>query len=130
MVMDHEYSPSNVPPIRIDGKESPFSDVVSLIEHFRKGMSVIGVLSVENLDSFLNGFAFAKANSGQTDDLEYLNKFNIWVRERFKVTTSQGWGKVITFFTMSDSEGISLFWKRYDEYLGERKGRRKGAGSH
>src|SRR4051794_2381548 len=100
MQPDHEYNPSDVQVISFVGTESPFNNIRSLIEYLRHAMYLIGVISVGNLDSFLHGFAYAKANGGEPGDLEYLNRFNLWVRDRYKTTSDQGWGKIIAFFSM------------------------------
>src|SRR5947209_4974663 len=105
------YNASNVPTISVVGAGSPFHNVNSLIEHLRKGMCVIGVPSIENLHSFLSGYAYAKANCGSPNDLEYLSKFNLWVRDRYRITSDQGWSQIIRFFSTDEQEGISLFWR-------------------
>ncbi len=121
MQADDVYKASNVPTISIEGKESPFRTVVALLEYLRNGICMIGVPSVENLYSFLYGYAYAKANSGDSDGLHYLSKFNSWVRERYGTASSQGWGKIIAFYSTSESEGLALFWKLYDDFLAHSK---------
>ncbi len=123
-----EYKSSNVRVIPVVGKESPFNNISSLIEYLRTNMFMIGTPSVDNLYSYLHGYAYAKVNSGEPDALQYLSKYNLWVIERYQTHSSQGWSKIISFYTMSESEGILLFWKLYDEFLEKEKdkGERKG----
>lgn len=107
--------------IKLVGEESPFTGIRSLLDFLRDHTGLIGRPSVENLYSFLYGFAYAKANTGNLDALDFLSSFNQLVRQRYKIETTQGWGKIIEFFSPDESSSISLFWKLYDDFLSHQK---------
>ena len=122
MISNDDFDPTSIPIIKIEGPDSSFYNINTLIEHLRKGMCVVGVPPcVETLNSFLTGYAFAKANSGDSSALEYLSKLNVWVRQRYSVTSDQGWHQIIRFFSTDEKSGTLLFWKLYDEFLANQK---------
>lgn len=78
---------------------------------------ILGRKSVHTLEAFVNGFLYAKQESDGQDDCQFLSGFSDWVRKRYDVQSSQGWAKIIAFFSIDESEELPLFWKLYDEYL-------------
>jgi len=77
----------------------------------------LGRKSVQTLYAFLTGFAFARREMDDADGRQFLAGFNNWVRERYKVKSSQGWAKIIAFHCVDESEKLPLFWKLLDEYV-------------
>jgi hypothetical protein len=68
------------------------------------------------LYAFLSGFAYARKESSP-GDYDLLARFNQWVHDRYAVTSSQCWAKIIEFYSMTEADEMMLFWKLWDEYL-------------
>src|SRR5437868_4784959 len=118
--MDPEFDPRTLRQIALSGPDSPFQDLLSILAFLRHAPTVIGEPAVENLFSFLYGFAYAQANMGNGEALEMLSAFQVWVTDRYRIETTQRWGKIIQFFAASEAEGLDRFWALYDEFLSGR----------
>jgi hypothetical protein len=96
-----------------------------LLETIRreKGL-LVGRRSIETLHAFLSGYAYARKEREGTDDYRFLSEFGDWVQRRYRVDSTQGWAKIVQFFSNEEAEELPLFWKLYDEY---RKGSRRQA---
>jgi hypothetical protein len=97
-------------------------DVIQKIRE-RPGL-ILGRPSASNLYFFLSGFAYARKDSNP-GDYDFLAAFNQWVHDRYKVTSTQGWAKIIEFYSMTEADEMALFWKLLDEYLAQRKAGQK-----
>ena len=93
-------------------------DVLRGLRHQNGAM--LGRKSAESISTFLDGYAFARREAGDAGDVDFLLTFNDWVRKRFRIESTQGWAKVISFFCNQESEEMQLFWKLYDEYMSRR----------
>src|SRR5438067_579336 len=80
---------------------------------------ILGRPSASNLYFFLSGFAWGRQDAG-AGDYDFLAGFNQWVHDRYQITSTQGWAKIIEFYTMNEAEEMALFWKLLDEYLAQR----------
>src|SRR5437763_135415 len=80
---------------------------------------ILGRPSASSLYFFLSGFAWARQDTDATD-YDFLAGFNQWVHERYKVTSTQGWAKLIEFYSVTEADEMALFWKLLDEYLAQR----------
>ncbi|SRR5713226_7397036 len=85
---------------------------------------ILGRPSARTLYAFLSGFAYAR-QGGNLDDYDFLAAFNQWVHDRYEITSSQGWAKIIEFYSMTEGDEMTLFWKLLDEYLAQRASGRK-----
>src|SRR5438552_5085926 len=85
---------------------------------------VLGRKSVHALESFLAGFAFARKEDRSAGDYEFLADFNDWVHERFGVKSTQGWARVIAFYSADENDELPLFWRLLDEYRESRPAKR------
>jgi hypothetical protein len=101
------------------------SAILEVIQKIRERPGVIlGRPSVSNLYAFLSGFAYARRET-EPGDYDFLADFNQWMHRRYEVSSSQGWAKVIEFYSMAEVDELALFWKLLDEYLAQRKSGRK-----
>jgi len=101
--------------------------IVDLINKIRERPGVLlGRPSARTLHAFLSGYAYAHKGN-EPGDYEFLASFNQWVHERYELTSSQGWAKIIEFYSPTEAEEMALFWKLFDEYLAERAASRKQA---
>src|SRR5262249_34317543 len=93
--------------------------ILDMIQKIRERPGVIlGRPSASTLYAFLSGFAYARKDS-HPGDYDFLAGFNKWVHERYGVTSSQGWAKIIEFYSMTEVDEMALFWKLLDEYLAQ-----------
>src|SRR5262245_36417357 len=90
---------------------------------------ILGRPSASTLHAFLSGYAYARKDS-DPGDYDFLAGFNQWVHDRYEVTSTQGWAKIIEFYSLTESDEMSLFWKLLDEYLAQTKAGRKKVSKH
>jgi hypothetical protein len=100
-------------------------DILDLIERIRERPGMfLGRPTVNNLYMFLAGFSYARKDD-DAGDWEVLAGFGDWVQKRYKISTSQGWARIIEFFSANEAEELRLFGKLFDEYLARRKSSRR-----
>ena len=99
--------------------------ILDMIHKIRERPGVIlGRPSARTLHAFLSGYACARKES-DPGDYDFLAGFNQWVHERYKVTSTQGWAKIIEFQSATEADEMALFWKLLDEYLAQLSSGRK-----
>jgi hypothetical protein len=100
-------------------KEKTMSDSIQdVITKIREQQGfLIGRRSAQSLYAFLWGYAYARRAIEGGDDFHFLADFGSWVERRYKVTSTQGWAKIIEFYSIEEADELPLFWKLYDEYL-------------
>ncbi|MEO6807987.1 MAG: hypothetical protein ABI353_02615 [Isosphaeraceae bacterium] len=89
-------------------------DVLQLLRE-RPGV-ILGRPSARVLRAFLLGFEFARKDD-DPEIWDFSRDFNLWVRERFDLSSTQDWDKVIEFFSATEAEELALFWKLIDEFV-------------
>src|SRR2546430_10063360 len=93
------------------------SAILDVLQNIRERPGIIlGRPSANTLNAFLAGFVYARKDSN-ADDYDFLSGFNQWVHDRYKVTSTQGWAKIIEFYSLTEADQMVLFWKLMDEYL-------------
>lgn len=103
------------------------SSIHQLLQLIRKqNGALLGRKSAETLSAFLGGFALARRGSGDSADDDFLRAFNDFVHRRFHVESTQGWAKIIAFYSSDESEELGLFWKLYDQFMVGRPARSNG----
>jgi len=99
--------------------------ILNLIEKIRDRPGVIlGRPCARTLYAFLWGFAYARKDE-EPDDLKFLGAFNKWVHNRYEISSSQGWAKIVEFYSLTEADEMALFWRLFDEYVKECTSRRK-----
>lgn len=79
--------------------------------------------SVLHLDSYLKGYFFAALERGlepSPEEIEFYD-FQKWIREKFEVTSSQSWSKIIFFYSVSEQNSLDNFFKWLEEFKSSRK---------
>ena len=76
------------------------------------------------LYTFLQGFAYARKDT-HPGDFQLLSRFNRHVRDHYGTTSSQGWAKIIEFYSPNDAEEIKLFWSLWDSFLAKQTAKGK-----
>ncbi len=90
--------------------------ILEVIQQVRERPGVmLGRPCVNNLYYFLLGVTHVQG------DHDFLAGFNQWVHDRYEITSSQGWAKIIEFYSVNEAGEMALFWKLFDEYLAQRK---------
>ena len=96
------------------------STVLDTIQNIRERPGIIlGKPSASSLHAFLSGFAYARKDT-DSGDYDFLASFNQWVHDRYEVTSTQGWAKIIEFHSLTEAEEMNLFWKLLDAFLAQR----------
>src|SRR5438552_1074841 len=91
--------------------------ILDVIQKIRKRpVTMLGRPSASHLYAFLSGYAAARQGEDPSD-YEFLSGFNQWVHERYEVTSTQDWGKIIEFQSGAQADELPLFWKLFDQYL-------------
>jgi hypothetical protein len=85
---------------------------------------ILGRPCASTLHAFLSGYAYARKDS-EPGDYDFLAGFNQWVHDRYEITSSQGWAKIIEFSSLTEADEMALFWKLLDEYISQRSSGRK-----
>lgn len=99
--------------------------ILDILERIRaKPGLFLGRPSASTLHAFLSGFALARKET-DAGDYEFLAGFNRWVLERYKITSNQGWAKIIQFQSLTDDDEMNLFWKLFDEYTAQHAAKKK-----
>ncbi len=81
--------------------------ILDMMQNIRERPGIIlGRPSANTLHAFLSGFAYARKDSDG-------------------ISSTQGWAKIIEFYSMNEADEMALFWKLMDEYLAQRRSGRK-----
>ncbi len=97
-------------------------DVINKIRE-RPGV-ILSRPSASTLYAFLSGYAYDRKDS-DSGDYQFLAGFNQSVQDRYEITTSQGWAKIIEFYSTTEAEEMALFWKLLDEYVAQQAASRQ-----
>jgi hypothetical protein len=84
----------------------------------------LGRPSASNLYLFVSGYSYARKET-EPGDYDFLAGLNQWIHDRFGVTSTQGWAKIIEFHSMTEADELPLFWKLLDDYLRQKKSARR-----
>src|ERR1700693_6604306 len=91
--------------------------IMEMIEKIReRPNTMLGRPSARNVYTFLSGFTYARKDD-HPGDYEFLAGFGRHVHNRFKVSSTQSWAPIIEFFSLTEADEMTLFWKLLDEYI-------------
>jgi hypothetical protein len=96
------------------------TDLYQLLKKIEKRPSLyIGKKSIFNLQSFLDGYYFARRElqiplSQQEDEFQ---DFLQWIRETFNIETGQLWSSIILFHSADESNAVERFFSLFDEFI-------------
>jgi len=101
------------------------SAILDLIDKIRERPGImLGRPSARTLYAFLSGYAYALKDT-DPEAINLLAAFNKWVHNRYEVTSTQGWAKILEFYSMKEADEMALFWKLFDEFSKARPRARK-----
>lgn len=88
-------------------------DLYDLIRNIQKRPAMyLGQPSIFYLRTFLSGYFFARHQLGrpETEQEEHFSDFQAYMQQRFKITSSQSWNKIILFFSQDQQRALELFF--------------------
>jgi hypothetical protein len=94
-------------------------DLYTLIEKIQKAPSMyLGRTSIFCLQAFLSGHSIAQYefDVAQTSQDQDFQEFPEWVRQKFKVQTSQSWANILLFYAEDEHKALDLFFKVFAEF--------------
>jgi hypothetical protein len=80
----------------------------------------IGSASVTDLFMFVVGYEFARGELDieSTEWEDYFHEhFQTWLQQRYHVSTSNSWAKIIMLYCVNEKEGFDSFFKLLDEFM-------------
>ncbi|KOR34205.1 hypothetical protein AM228_25370 [Planktothricoides sp. SR001] len=91
-------------------------DIIRKIE--KRPAMYLGQPSITHLQSFLAGYFFARHQLGEveTEQEKQFANFDPWIQEKFKITSSQSWDKIILFFSQDERQALDLFFELFNEF--------------
>ena len=79
----------------------------------------LGKPSVYDLFMFLSGYKAAKLEMGirpTDEELEFYREFQPWLQDKFSISTSNSWAKIIQFYSKDEQEAFERFFTLLDEF--------------
>lgn len=100
------------------------TDLYDLLQkiHQRPG-AYIGSPSVSNLYMFLCGYNFSRQEQELelTAEEQEFETFQTWVQQRFKITASVSWAKIILLHSADERGAFDLFFELLAEFVTEQR---------
>lgn len=89
--------------------------------HQRPGM-YLGSPSLTKLHLFLHGYWYAREEQGipPSQEEKEFNGFQDWIQQRFKVTATASWAKIILLYATDERDAFELFYKLWTEFLSQK----------
>lgn len=83
----------------------------------------IGSPSVSSLYMFLCGYGYSRQEQGLelTAEEQEFEGFQAWVQERFQITASVSWAKVILLHSADERAGFELFFELLAEFVNKQR---------
>ncbi len=94
-------------------------DLYDLIRNIQKRPAMyLGQPSISHLRTFLAGYFLACHQLGkpETEQEKHFSNFQTWIQQKFKITSSQSWDKIILFFSQDEYKALEQFFELFDEY--------------
>jgi hypothetical protein len=94
-------------------------DLYDLIRNIQKRPAMyLGQPSISHLRAFLAGYFFARHQLGEpeTDREKHFANFQTWIQEKFNITSSQSWDKIILFFSQDEHKALEQFFELFNEF--------------
>lgn len=96
------------------------SSLYNLLNQVRQKPGMyIGAPSLTSLHMFLGGYEFSRQeqNIKLTAEEKEFEGFQAWIQERFKITASVSWAKIILLYSADERAGFELFFELWDEFI-------------
>ncbi|MBW4603409.1 MAG: hypothetical protein KME29_28550 [Calothrix sp. FI2-JRJ7] len=96
------------------------SNLYELISKIEKRPSMyLGKPAISNLRSCIAGYILARRELGitQTEQEKHFTEFQSWIQEKFNISYSQSWDKIILFYSEDERKALDRFFELFNEYL-------------
>jgi hypothetical protein len=94
-------------------------DLYDLIRNIEKRPAMyLGQADLTHLGAFLAGYFFARRQAGipETQQERQFSEFQAWVEQKFNVSYSQPWEKIIRFFSPDETTSLQTFFILFNEF--------------
>ena len=83
----------------------------------------IGAPSLSNLYMFLCGYSFSRQEQGipLTVEEQEFDRFQGWIQQRFNVSASVSWAKIILLYSVDDRSGFEMFFELWTEFVRQQR---------
>ena len=89
-----------------------------LLEKIRERPGIyLGEKDLFRLRHLLDGYLLREKEINPEYRGAFWNGFNRYVEQYYRINTTQGWCRIIEFFSTSRADAFDIFFLRYDEYL-------------
>lgn len=76
----------------------------------------VGNCSIIGIRAFIDGYRHAKWETGDSSQDDLYNGFTQWLAERFNITSSHEWSRIISFMSNSEADAFENTKKLWSEY--------------
>ncbi|WP_025744100.1 hypothetical protein [Aquimarina pacifica] len=92
------------------------SQIVKILNEIKsKPAMYIGRSSIFCLRAYL----FGCYRSLPKEDIEFLNDFQSWIENKYKIDTSHSWADILHFYSTDEQDALKLFFNEFDEFLNQ-----------
>ena len=99
---------------------SPFLET---LETIKEKPFLYNISKVEDISFLVTGIQIGKHIYRMDEEDAVLRKFTFyfsdWVEKHFNVNSTQGWVKIIRFFSRDDSDSLTIFFKLFKDFNNE-----------
>lgn len=79
----------------------------------------LGKPSIHHLRCFLDGWFHGNVN--EVKDATLFDEFASWIENKYKVNSTQGWAKIIEFWSTDEIDALKQFFVLLDEFQASQK---------
>jgi hypothetical protein len=94
-------------------------DLYDLLRNIQKRPAMyLGEPSISHLRTFLAGYFFARHQLGEpeTEQEKQFSNFQAWIQQKFKISSSQSWDKIILFYSQDEHKALEQFFVLFTEF--------------
>ena len=89
-----------------------------LLEKIREQPGIyLGDKDLSRLRHLLDGYLLREMEINPEYRCAFWDGFNRYVEQYYRINPTQGWRRIIEFFSTSRADAFDAFFLRYDEYL-------------
>jgi hypothetical protein len=95
------------------------NDFYDWLQKIRKRPSMyLGQASISHLRSFIAGYILARRELKlpQSESEQKFTEFQPWLQQKFRLTSSQSWDKIILFYSEDERSALNYFFELLDQF--------------
>ena len=94
--------------------------IFDLLKNIRKRPEMyLGKPSIHHLRCFLDGWAYGNPNGIR--EAKLFAEFVTWIEAKYEVSSTQGWAKIIEFWSNDEIDALKQFFILLDEFQASSK---------